>query len=102
MNLDLLSVKTAQLRALLQLYRDQSNRLSTTSRLYFGQLQQSSSLAILFDWSDGTCFSDRFDQYVTAIDWLLEEQLSSLDTVHMIPLGSKVTRTFTASTSQDR
>ena len=47
-------------------------------------------MAVLFDWSDQTCFSDWYGQYLVAIETLVEEQLASRDGVYMIPLGSQI------------
>ena len=47
-------------------------------------------MAVLFDWSDQTCFSDWYDQYLVAIEVLVEEQLASRDGVYMIPVGSQI------------
>ena len=80
-----------QLGSLLQLYAHQLQWLSSGSRLYFGQLHRGARIAVLFDWSDRTCFSDWFDQYAAAMEMLLEEQLESREAVYLIPLGSKVT-----------
>ena len=47
-------------------------------------------MAVLFDWSDQTCFSDWYEHYLVAIETLVEEQLASRDGVYMIPLGSQI------------
>ena len=48
------------------------------------------SVGVLFDWSDQPCFSDWYEQYLVAIETLVEEQLASRDGVYMIPLGSQI------------
>ena len=85
-----LSWRINQLTSLLQLYASQIQWLSCGSRLYFGQLHRTSNVAVLFDWSDHTCFSDWYEQYLVAIETPVEEQLASRDDVYMIPVGSQI------------
>ena len=64
-----------QLTSLLQLFASQIQWLLCGNQLYFGQLCGASNVAVLFDWSDQTCFSDLYEQYLVAIATLVEEQL---------------------------
>lgn len=90
LNKEQLAWRINQLTSLLRLYASQTQWLSCGSRLYFGQLHRGAKVAVLFDWSDQTCFSDWYDQYLAGMELLLEEQLPTRDAVHLIPLGSKV------------
>ena len=92
LNLKLLSAKQQQITSLIQLYENQIQWLSCSSRLWFGQLKGRSA-SVLIDYSDAACFSHFFTQYLTALKLLVTEQFSSIDEVQVSAIGTDIANT---------
>ena len=92
LNQKLLSGKQQQLQSLLQLYENEIQWLSYGSRLWFGQIK-GRRVVLLVDFSDTACFSSYNSQYLTALQVLVNEQLASMDTVHIRAIGTEIVPT---------
>ena len=85
----MLSGKQKQLQALVQLYDSEIQWLSHGSRLWFGQLREK-RVSLLIDFSDAVCFSENYNNYISALQQLFSEQLTSCDKVQVSMIGSDV------------
>jgi hypothetical protein len=92
LNHQLLDMKKKQIHSLIQVYEAQIKWLSCNSRLWFGQLRGHSA-SLLVDFSDLTCFSSLFPQYLSGLHLLVTEQLSLMDRVYINAMGTDITAT---------
>lgn len=86
---NVLSGKQKQLQALVQLYDSEIQWLSRGSKLWFGQLREK-RVSLLIDFSDAVCFSENYNNYISALQQLFSEQLTSCDKVQVTIIGSDV------------
>ena len=84
---DTLSLKILQLEALMKLYENHIQWLSTDSRLHLGELK-GCKVAILVETSD-QLFEDKefVNEYKRALSQFIEEQLAMKEAVHLIQFG---------------
>ena len=85
----MLSGKQKQLQALVQLYDSEIQWLSHGSKFWFGQMREK-RVSLLIDFSDAVCFSENYNNYISALQQLFSEQLTSCDKVQVTIIGSDV------------